>query len=927
VSKKTTPRSRIWLGIAIALVLVIAGAIGWAEYGLAPTLKAEIEKKGSEALGQPMTIKSLSIGFLPVSLTAHEVDFNLQDGKSHIHLATLGINVHLDISQALSGSHIPVSSIYIELNKPEIQLDLDALAQSQAKASKAETQTPAANSSGQALAGLPSPLLIGIKIEDGKIEVKKGALDLNLPITLQSEISLQNPNIQISKTQLNLAGCVAEITGQYDLTQQTGTLKLGTEVADLAKLSTPPQFLPAGKWSGPLSIKIQADNLDGKKWTANGTVKTTGIKGDLQLKTEDVQATGPVQIILDMAFDYNEALKVQKLNATGELQELAVVYKNLFQKSAGIPMRFSIQAQGDQNSLHIEQFDFKLSQISATGGGIVAMKGSSNLHFEIARTSLAGLEKIFPTLAKDPVSGNLQLKASLQGSLQNPEQLQIELQPLLLDQVHAKLNWRSEDKKKSLQGPVFVDAKISLKALGKDLRDANLQSHIVLTDLAIDFQDSLKKAAGFPLVIDILALKKQNQIEFHSSRVLLGKSTVQLDGTVQDPQKPSLDLKISTKALQLADVSAMLPLLEKYQLAGQLTAQAGLTGVYDFKKGITDSPLRLKANLGLQMPKFVYKSDKTVKAKPVAATSQGKTPPPPEPLVPDWPILRTADITSTVRIGNLYYDDLPIEGLAWDGTFKQGTLKGNLNIQKIFSGNLKLSEIKTNLALAQPDTSLQIAFTSLNTNDALTWLSKDWKDLLKGSAFGNLKVFLPHPSRTDFIARTRSDGHVEVKDAFLSTMQIDQVVNQAVSKIPGVGGKQVANSKGVSGDMQMDFNFASSVLNLPKFLFLSPDKNEIQAHGKVGVDKSIDMEGTAYLATAPIGGDVRAANSDASGRFVIPLQIRGSLANPQASFAQSTIEQIIKKTALYELKQQGSKALQDKLEDLKKNGLGSLFGK
>ena len=90
------------------------------------------------------------------------------------------------------------------------------------------------------------------------------------------------------------------------------------------------------------------------------------------------------------------------------------------------------------------------------------------------------------------------------------------------------------------------------------------------------------------------------------------------------------------------------------------------------------------------------------------------------------------------------------------------------------------------------------------------------------------------------------------------------------------------------------FTLLDSNMNLLDFKLLTPAKNELLAKGILALpSQNINVSGTAYLADAPIGGDIRAANSDAQGRFVVPFALQGNLRKPEASFAQKTIQDLV----------------------------------
>jgi hypothetical protein len=194
------------------------------------------------------------------------------------------------------------------------------------------------------------------------------------------------------------------------------------------------------------------------------------------------------------------------------------------------------------------------------------------------------------------------------------------------------------------------------------------------------------------------------------------------------------------------------------------------------------------------------------------------------------------------------------------------------------------------------------------------------------------------PSQPDFMSQLRSAGKVNLKNALISSLQIDDIINDKISKIPGIGKQKPVASKGVAAEMWSQFSLAKGILNVLDFRMLTPEKNELLAKGSLEIaSKNINLQGTAYLANAPVGGDIKLANSDSQQRFVIPFMLQGNLLKPEASFAQKSIEEILKNTLNYvakretesfkkDMKEDPKKAIQNKVDQLKK-GLEGLFGK
>src|SRR5207245_1205579 len=130
----------------------------------------------------------------------------------------------------------------------------------------------------------------------------------------------------------------------------------------------------------------------------------------------------------------------------------------------------------------------------------------------------------------------------------------------------------------------------------------------------------------------------------------------------------------------------------------------------------------------------------------------------------------------------------------------------------------------------------------------------------------------------------------------LSSMKFNDLANGAIGKVPGVGQAKAVDLKDVAFDLSSQFRLLKGIMNLSGFHMKSPEDDELLADGTLGLNKEVDLHGTAYLVNAPVAGSIRAANSDAKGRLILPLKIQGLLTKPQVAFANETITQLLGNT-------------------------------
>lgn len=974
--------------IATVLILAIAGAWIFAQFYLEPILKKQIEERGSVALGSPLTIESVNLGFLPpFRVTVTGIKATLTKPQASVAIERATVVAH--IGPSIRNPAAPLGRFVVTIDKPVIAAILPKATEADQTPAPPPTPAQAPNASGNPFEG-QRDLQAQIEIRDGSFDVKYEGLDRSIrlsqfnakldvpslmqawtadvamkkavswdgikaeiPITTQTTFQYDGAKLTVPSANGDIGGLLFAASGtQFLSPSPAGQWNLKVNVADLAKLPVPPSFLPQGKFAGQIQADINARTGQDGAWTAGGFVAVRQFRGESSFAFNEAKAEGVVLADIGVQFSYAGALQFQKLQANVNLDQAAVAYSNLLSKPKGIPLNLQIDAGGDTQKLDIREAKLVFAQLNAQARGTVAAGAGSpsKVSVDIAKTSLSGWEKFFPVLAGAPITGFVEVKADFEGDLRKPESLSIALAPLLLQDVKGRVQWTSVDKTQSVAGPMEIDARVTVKARGKELVDANISANAVLTQLAILMKDKFEKRAGQPMRLDLKAAKRGNDIELRPSVLDLGQNRFQVSGRVQEPQRPKLNLKFSSPKLVFKELGTFLPAMRETVPDGTGTFTADLNGVFDFKLGIQGSPLRTKANFSAVIPRYVFKSAPQPRGTPPtnsSAQTQNTAPNPvaaaPMPILPDWPILRSSEFKSDVKIDSFLFNDLPVGGIRATNTINLGVLKGAVSVAKVFGGSVNLTSLSTDLKLAQPDLNLNTQFKTIDANAAMTWISKEWKDLVKGSASGQVVSTIAHPSRADFVARTQASGDVTLANAFVSTLQFDKMANDVIAKLPGVGDDRKVSSKGVAADIRLAFEWTKNRALINNFVFLTPENNQISATGTVDLQKNLDLSGTAYLATAPVRGSVREANSDVNGRFTIPIQIKGNMLQPQASFAQASIEGILKNTATFELKKAQGKAQaklkeeQNKLEDkakgeinklgekIKKEGLKGLF--
>lgn len=373
------------------------------------------------------------------------------------------------------------------------------------------------------------------------------------------------------------------------------------------------------------------------------------------------------------------------------------------------------------------------------------------------------------------------------------------------------------------------------------------------------------------------------------------------------------------------------------EVGGRLSGVIKLTGEYDQVRGIENSPIALNSKLSFHSPSIKLKR-KTQDSSRIGAGGIAKSSPiKEENILPNWPIFNNSISEFNISIDTLNYGSAAFEKFNLLGVLNGIKFNGSLKLENIFSGKLNIDGLQTSIATNLPDIKINhIKALKIDVLRASEFYNPSWKNLVRGSLSFEGNAYIPNPGRDTFFKNLKSGGVWQVRDGFLSTQSLDEMVNKKIMMIPGLGDKSLINSKGVAANFSSEYLLENSLLKLKDFIFSTPEKNEIKASGYIGLDKSLGLEGNAYLANAPIGGAIKAANSDGFGRLVVPVKISGDLTNPEINLAQETIQKLLTNTAnkeLDKLKNNATKAIEneakkhfgegvDKLKnDLKKMGL------
>lgn len=447
--------------------------------------------------------------------------------------------------------------------------------------------------------------------------------------------------------------------------------------------------------------------------------------------------------------------------------------------------------------------------------------------------------------------------------------------------------------------------------------------------------------APFVGTFELKARLAEKNLHVQLFDLLTNLGTFRISGVVANIQKPDFKMSIDLANVKVKELLKFAPANANYSADGSLQAQLSVQGQYDSQQPIELNPLTIKGAINATLKQASFKSS-TVKAPSPTNQDQAKAEtwgeflknqsglPPAQSLLPPWPVLQNSSLSLGLNIANFNFDKLNAQGLSLNSTYNRGQTQSKLTIAKIFQGQINLPLVTARDLFKSPHFYIEGQVTRLALLDLVSYFTPEYKEhLLGGTLTNRFKMTSTLPGTKDWLVKLKASGQLRGEKIRTKDNAIEKVIGEKIAKI--AKDKNVLSKKGVPfiADLITEYNLQSAIANVSKFNLLTVDKNEFDGSGNVRVDLDANITGQLYLATVDVGGSVRRANSDASGRLVVPVTFRGSLLNPTFDVAASTIEEMTKNTLKYEAKQLKSK-IGEKLNDKKtqekiKGALKGLF--
>lgn len=812
-----------------------------------------------------------------------------------------------------------------------------------------------------------------------------------------------NVSIQINSLHVSTLGMTLKSKGTLKWPEQTFSAEASGSTPDLGVLPLDQAESQAlglsGRLKGQAEVSVQiAGALDGVV-NAQGSVRVKGGQLPFALTREQPRATsvkGPVDVDLEAPFKISydianskiKSLDLQLATFRVDLSGADVRIAGLLRKPPGLMMAASGNVTAEGETIELGGLDLKLANavLSTKGQVSIDPKRHSKLDFALTLPNLNGWPQLAPVLGTldggaianpddlNRAKGSFNLKAKAEIPLGAPATIstdsKFDVEVFEATGLEFPVNIQNEAEKRVVngvvRGSVFGSGTFALTSQKEKPVVWNLKratGMVDLKDLAVSWGNptgelvskSRGQDAGFNFGISSVP-GADTKIKVERLDLRFVDSTASLTGFVTHDASGDilLDTSLSMRAAlrQVYDLlPAMRPIRAKFP-SGTIVGNVKAVGTYHTKEGHASSPLVLNGRIGLKAPQAIFLEANPVDLK---AKADSKTKTPSEPAsakngTPDlaflkWPIVAKSKMVFDVQIDAISVKTTSLKGVGALATLTDGNLTGNAAVANAFGGPIKISQFSMpSLARARPEemkATITGNFQGLNLSAAGEYMNPQWKTLVGGLAGGAFTLSILPFSGASAVDTAAAQGSLQVKQGFLSTISLDQMVNQKlmehpeISKLAGVRPKVA--SKGVSLNLGTDFSFAKGRLNLRGLKALSPERNELRLDGWLQKDFTADLTGTAALADAQIGGSFRQANSDKQGRLVVPIHISGSLKEPSVSIAQEAINEMMKKTIQLEanklkgavkanagraFEQKKKEAIDAVKEELKKRGLG-----
>src|SRR5262249_41126330 len=160
------------------------------------------------------------------------------------------------------------------------------------------------------------------------------------------------------------------------------------------------------------------------------------------------------------------------------------------------------------------------------------------------------------------------------------------------------------------------------------------------------------------------------------------------------------------------------------------------------------------------------------------------------------------------------------------------------------------------------------------------------------------------PADAEFLPFLKAKGEANLQPVTLNTVKVGQMINDLTKQVPG-GGVKPVKVEPFKGAVKVKFDMHSSTVQILALDGHDLNDSELQLKGKVAVPTlQGDLVGDFFWSQPQVKGCLLEGNSDAKGRMIIPVAIKGNLMQPGLSTLSDLITKLGTKTLQCEVKKQ-----------------------
>lgn len=541
-----------------------------------------------------------------------------------------------------------------------------------------------------------------------------------------------------------------------------------------------------------------------------------------------------------------------------------------FNKPAGTPLsvEFRGQVKGQGQGVNIDRFGFTLGPMALLLKGQVRSAEDLDLKLDTGKVDLDRLFRLLPSVEK-----SVDKSGKLDGDLRVVGTIKRQKDKLDVDAKITMADARVEAGDLNLRGNAELSGNVHSTE-----KSANIKADLDLTNAQLRVPGSVDKGSGVPMRVRAQIDRAGNTIQVRLAELTLPGGTIRVMGQV-DTAKNQLDLKIPPIDLDLARLSQVLPALR--QKGGGLldskirigvsfdgnpnklgTARASLDAFEMAVAGGSvkgsaevvglDEPRKVTFNMKgerLDLDRILGKDDDKPAAAEPASESRGA------PAVPAF--VKRLTMNGRVEVDSGKYKGREMRDLLVEVTMSGGKLLIKTLRSQALGGNINASGSSIDFAPARPRFALRTKLDKIDVG-LLTQPDANGKRFTgRGSldltADGNGLAWADiAPRVTGQMNMGLTDGKVE--QAGLAGTVVGPLLAQATQKaLPNLPGQSAIGRDLVLRDMAAQFSISNGRLQTAKPLRFSTDEGALSLSGSIGLDKTLQLNGTLDLAPQAVG--------------------------------------------------------------------------